>query len=347
MQRHAIPALAALALAGLAPAALAQSPPLVLPRESPAASVSQESGLTTVRVRYHRPAVNGRAVWGGLVPWNEVWRAGANENTVLEVSSPFVAGGRPLPAGRYGLHMIPGQGDWTVILSRQADAWGSFSYDPAEDAARFAVAPTEAEPTERLRYELDVVRDGGVAVTLRWERKAVTFPIALDVDRVVLDSLATQLRGIPRFFPDGWGNAAGWALAHGHLAEAGAWADSALGVRRAFDGLWTKAAVLERQGDARGAAAMRDEAIAGATEAQVNAAGYWMLQRGRTDEAIVLFRRNVRDYPKSWNVHDSLAEALGVKGDRKAAIASYRTAASLTTDPAQQRRIAQAIAALQ
>lgn len=339
--------LAALLLLLPAPLA-AQSPPLVLPDESPAADVRQELGLTEVRISWHRPAVRGRQVWGALVPWNEVWRAGANENTVLQVSSPFRAGGRELPAGRYGVHLIPAQqGAWTVILSRQADAWGSFSYDPAEDAARFPATPSSGEMTERLAWTLDLGDTAQVLVTLRWERLALSFPIAVDVDRVVLDSLATQLRGIPRFFPDGWGNASRWALAHGHLAEAGAWADSALGVRRGFDGLWTKAAVLERQGDARGALALRQEAYASATEAQVNAAGYWMLQRGRTDEAIALFRKNVKDYPKSWNVHDSLAEALGVKGDRKAAVASYRTAASLTTDPAQQRRIAQAIAALQ
>jgi len=326
--------------------ATAQSPPLVLPRESPAARVSQVIGLAEFSVAYSRPAVNGRRVWGALVPFDSVWRAGANENTVLTASTPFSVAGKRLPAGRYGLHMIPTPAAWTVILSRQSNAWGSFRYDPAEDALRITVTPKPAPMTERLQYTFDELRGDGVTLTLRWESLAVPIELRIDHDRVVLDSVATQLRGIPQFFPDGWGQAATWALQHDHLPEASAWADSALRIQPRFDGLSVKAAVLERQGNRAAADSLRQRAYAVATEAQLNAAGYQLLAAKRVDEAIVLFQRNVKAHPDSWNAYDSLAEAYGIKGEKRLAITNYEKAASMTGDPAQKSRIAAAIAAL-
>ena len=326
---------------------IAQSPPLVLPRESPAAVVSQTVGLADFQVSYSRPAVNGRKVWGELVPFDEVWRAGANENTVLAVTAPFTVGGTKLPAGRYGLHMIPTATTWTVIVNRQANAWGSFRYNPAEDAVRFTVTPKPADVTERLQYTFDDLRDDGVTLTLRWEKLAVPIALAFEPDRVVLDSLTTQLRGIPQFFPDGWGNAATWAVQHGHLAEASAWADSAIKIQPRYDALSVKATVLARQGDAAGADSLRRRALAIANEQQLNAAGYQLLGAKKVDEAIALFQRNAKAHPDSWNVWDSLAEAYAIKGDKKLAVANYRKAAAMTGDEIQKDRIAKAIAALQ
>src|SRR5215472_15352101 len=98
----------AAALAGASAAVLAQTP-LTLPQASPAATVTQTIGLTDIEITYHRPAVAGRKVWGGLVPYGDVWRAGANENTTIRFSSPVTIGGKALPAGTYGLHMIPAE----------------------------------------------------------------------------------------------------------------------------------------------------------------------------------------------------------------------------------------------
>src|SRR5688500_13590271 len=97
-------------------AAVAQVPGLIGPDVSPEATVSQKLGLTEMSVAYHRPATNRRAVWGTLVPYGQVWRAGANENTTVSFSTPVVVNGTSLPAGTYGLHMIPTAGDWTVIF---------------------------------------------------------------------------------------------------------------------------------------------------------------------------------------------------------------------------------------
>ena len=162
-------ALTVLALPGDLPA---QVPNLVLPKASQRATVSQTIGFTEVSVTYDRPLVNKREIWGKLVPYDSVWRAGANENTVIAFSSPVRVGGQDLPAGRYGVHMIPTAKEWTVILSKQADAWGSFSYDPKEDAARFSATPTAAPFQEALGYTFDDPGAGSVVATLRWEKLA-------------------------------------------------------------------------------------------------------------------------------------------------------------------------------
>src|SRR5881398_3413464 len=114
---------------------------LDLPYASQAAQVKQRVGVTDITITYHRPLVNGRKIWGGLVPLGEVWRAGANENTTFEVSDPISVEGQPLAKGTYGLHMIPTADSWTVIFSKMATAWGSFSYSQAEDALRVTVKP--------------------------------------------------------------------------------------------------------------------------------------------------------------------------------------------------------------
>src|SRR5512144_1994315 len=145
MDRSARVPLGILAVSLLAVASAAAQTPLTLPQASPEASVAERVGLTDIELRYHRPAVNGRTIWGELVPWGEVWRAGANENTTIRFSSPVKTQERALPAGTYGLHMIPTRNDWTIIFSTQSAAWGSFSYDSKEDAARVTLRPEPAE----------------------------------------------------------------------------------------------------------------------------------------------------------------------------------------------------------
>jgi hypothetical protein len=335
-------------LVGVTPAgALQGAPVMTVPKESPRAGVSQTVGLTEIPLTYDRPAVKGRKIWGGLVPFDSVWRAGANENTTLSVSSPFTVGGASLPAGRYGLHMIPTASIWTIVVSKQASAWGSFSYDPREDAARFTVTPRPAEFAERLQYSLDAPTDSAVTVTLCWEKLALSFPVSVSTNQVVLDSLRQQLRGLQRFWAKGWAEAARWALTHDTgLDLAQAWADTAVQQAETFPNLRLKAAVLQRRGDAQAAAAVERRALEVATENDINNFGYALLNAGKVDEAVAMFRRNVRDYPRSWNVYDSLGEALARKGVKKEAQANYRKALEMVQDERQKARIRAVLAGL-
>jgi tetratricopeptide (TPR) repeat protein len=334
------------ALAAPVPA-LAQVPALVLPKASQRATVSQTIGLTTVSISYDRPGVKGREIWGKLVPYDSVWRAGANENTVIAFSSPVRVGGKQLPAGRYGVHMIPTTSDWTVILSNQADAWGSFSYDEKEDAVRLTAVPAEAPFQENLAYTFDDPGTGSVTATLHWEKLAVPIPIELDYKQVVVDSLRQQLRGLGRFFWQPWVQAAAWCNGNDvNLAEASEWAQNSIAINENFTNLRLKADLLDKLGDKLNAAGLRARAFELATEPDINTYGYQLLGQGKVDSAIVVFQKNVKDYPKSWNAYDSLGEAYAAKGDKRKAREMYSRALAMTKSPAQKQRISGILAGL-
>jgi hypothetical protein len=342
MKRSAVPRLSSLVFAGTlaAAAALSQTPPLTLPEPSPEASVQQRIGVTDMEIEYHRPAVNKRTVWGELVPYGEVWRAGANENTTFRFSSPVTVEGQKLAAGTYGVHMIPTEKEWTVIFSDVASAWGSFSYDPKEDAARFTVTPQEAPFQERLGYTFDDPTDKSVTAVMRWEKLAVPIRITVDTPAVVLESIRKEMRGLPRFFWQGWNQAANYALNNGgNLDEAMQWVDRSIQINENFANLRTKAALLEKKGDAKAAAELRAKGLRIATETEVNTYGYQLLGQNKTDEAIEMFRKNVKDHPGSWNVYDSLAEAYERKGEKKLAIENYRKALAMVQIEEQKKRI--------
>lgn len=328
------------ALALAAVPALAQVTPLQLPASSPKATVSQRVGLTDVAVRYSRPAVNGRKVWGALVPYGEVWRTGADENTTISFSTPVTVGGATLPAGSYGLHTIPGEKEWTVILSTQSSAWGSYSYDAKEDAVRLVVAPKEGPHEERLLFTLADPTDRSVAVTLAWEKLRLSFPVEVDTKAVVLASLKEQLRGLPRFGWQGWNGAAAWCVRNDTaLEQAEEWVNRSIKMNPNFTNQSTRAALLERKGDVKAAAELREKAMALATEAELNQYGYQLLGQKKVDEAIRVFEKNAKDHPSSWNVWDSLADGWATAGDGKKAIANYEKALSMTEDEEQKKRI--------
>jgi tetratricopeptide (TPR) repeat protein len=330
----------ALASMFLSSPALAQAPRLSLPEASQQATVTQRIGLTDITVTYHRPAVRQRTIWGDVVPYDQVWRAGANENTIVSFSTPVQVGGQTLTAGDYGLHMIPARGAWTIIVSRDASAWGSFFYDQAKDAVRLTATPTESAHQEHLAYTFENPAPGAVVLTLRWEKLAVPVAISVDTAAVVTDSLERELRGLAGFFWQPFAQAANWTATNGKdLDRASKWADRAVAMNRNYQTLRAQAQVLEKKGDATGATAVRAEALKSANEADINAYGYELLGAGKVDEAIAMFKKNVADYPASWNTYDSLGEALAVKGQNADAIAQYSKALQMVGDDTNKTRI--------
>lgn len=328
-----------LALLLLAPFATAQNRNLTTPRASMHAAVIQTVGLTELSVDYHRPAVNDRTVWGGLVPYDQVWRAGANENTVFTTSTEILVEGQALPAGRYGLHMIPTSGSWTVIFSTMADAWGSFSYDESEDMLRVTVAPRPAEHEERLSYRFDAPTNTTTELVMSWAGVDVPVHIRVDTPEVVLMNMQTELRGIPRFFWDGWNQIAAFALQNGiHLEEALGWVDRSIATTQNGTNLGTKIGILTALGRNDEANALEERFLAAATEAEVNAYGYLLVGQGRMDDALAIFEKNVADHPQAWNTHDSLGETLAAMGRIQEGITHYEHARELAP-PAQHARI--------
>ena len=267
---------ASLGIVWLASAAVALAqPPLTLPQPSQAASAGQRVGLTDITITYHRPAVNKREIWGKLVPYGQVWRAGANENTVITFSTPVSVGGHALPAGSYGLHMIPAEREWTVIFNRESKAWGSFFYDQADDAARATVTPSAAPFEEHLAYTFDDVTDKSAVATLHWEKVAVPIRIDVDTPAVVVASLHSELRGLQGFSWQRLAQAADWCATNNvNLDEAGKWADQAVAQQENFQTLRAWAAVVERKGDAAAARDLRAKSMTVASEADINNYGY-------------------------------------------------------------------------
>src|SRR5437016_3367427 len=233
-----------LAIFGLTGAAFAQND-LNLPDVSQAAEVKQRIALTDIKITYHRPLVNGRKIWGALVPFGEVWRAGANENTTIEFSDPVSVEGQPLAKGIYGLHMIPTADSWTVIFSKMAGAWGSYSYSQAEDALRVTVKPRPNEMEEALEYEFEDLKMESATVTLKWEKLAVPFKVAI-TDETTVANIRLQLRGRAQYEWQSLNQAAQFCLSKKiNLDEALKWVDASIQNEERFENLTTKADLLK------------------------------------------------------------------------------------------------------
>lgn len=310
-----------------------------LPRVSPAASAVQTVGLSTIRIDYHRPSVNNREIWGALVPYGAVWRAGANDNTTIALSHDARVEGEPLAAGTYGLHMIPGEDEWTVIFSRNSTSWGSFSYDEAEDALRVAVRPEKAPYIEQLAYGFENVGNDSAVVTLRWEEVRVPFEVEFDTDALALAHIRNQLRHLPGFSWQGFSSAAqylvGRDIEHEQALE---WVDRSTQMNENGQNLGLKVRLLQQMDRSDEAKEMLARAIEIGDEAQVNQLGYLFLLSGDADTAIEVFQRNVDDHPESWNVYDSLGEAYATQGDAAKARELYQKARSMAPE-AQHARI--------
>jgi tetratricopeptide (TPR) repeat protein len=332
----------------LATTATARAQRLTTPEASAAARVQQTIGLTEIAVSYHRPGVGGRAIWGQVVPYGEVWRAGANENTTVSFSSDVKVGGKPLRAGTYGLQAIPTAKDWTIIFSTVTTAWGSYSYDQKEDALRITVTPRPLPALEeRLAYRFDEPTDTKVTLTLAWEKLGVPIAIEVDTPKVVMASMRSELRGGAQFGAENWAQAAAyWVRNKGPLDEALKMIDRSIQAGATYGNLMIRAEILEKQGNAAGAKEARAKAQPLATERDLNNVGYGLVRDKKLDEAIAMFRGIAQKYPQSWNAQDSLAEALAAKGDKAGAIAAYEKALAMVSDPEQKKRISLELAKL-
>jgi tetratricopeptide (TPR) repeat protein len=294
----------------------AQSFLLDLPRASQHAVVTQRVGITDVTINYHRPLVNKRKVWGGIVPYGQVWRAGANENTTIKFSDPVTIEGKPLPAGTYGLHMIPGENEWTVIFSRNSTSWGSFTYDQAEDALRVTVKPQATDFHEALAYDFDDVNPDSTVVTLRWEKVAVPFKVGVNTHEIVEANLHNQLRGLAQYAWDGWDDAANYLLQEKiDLEEALKYSDKSIQNEARYDNFMTKSRVLDALGRKDEATTVRDKALSMANAIQLHGYARQLQIAGKQSEAFAIFRDNAKKNPDQWIVHVGLSRMYSAQGD--------------------------------
>ncbi|HEX9102034.1 MAG TPA: DUF2911 domain-containing protein, partial [Polyangia bacterium] len=262
-------------------------------------------------------------------------------------SDPVRIAGKDVPAGAYALFAIPGPDQWTWVLNRQAKQWGAYFYKESEDLLRWTARPRAIPHQEWMEYDVQPDGERAWRIELRWEKLAVPVRIDVDTPAVVMTSMRGELRGQAQFFWEPWAQAASYWLANGgNLDEAQRFADKALTFGAHFRALRARAAIADKRGDAKKAEALRAEAMKVAEENDLNLLGYNLIGQKKLDEAIDVFRLNVKAHPQSWNVYDSLAEAYVTKGDKAAAVENYTRALSMVKDDANKKRITETLAKL-
>lgn len=309
---------------------------------SPAASVGQAIGISTVTINYSRPSVKGRDIWGALVPYGynvqgfgsgnpAPWRAGANENTTITFSNDAMVEGKPVPAGAYGLFFVINKDNTgEVILSKDYKSWGSFFYDSTHDLLRAKIQLRDIAPVEMLTYEFVNDTRTSSELVLNWEKKQFPVKIEFDVDKIVMDNAREQLKNTVGFSWQGFASAANYALQNKvNLEEALAWADNAVNLNKNFNTLNTKAGLLKLAGKTAEADKLVNDAVDIATENELNLYGYQVMNQGDINKAIEIFTLNTKRHPESANVWDSLGEGYVTKGDKKNAIDNFKKSLSL------------------
>jgi hypothetical protein len=215
---------------------------LKFPRVSPGAEVSQTIGLTDVKIVYHRPGVKGRVIWGELVPYDKVWRTGANEATTIEFSSDVMIGDNKLAAGTYGLFTIPGKDEWTIIFSKQNKIWGAMGYKEEQDALRVKVKPASAPHCEWMQFQFVDLHEGSAKVNLHWEKIMVSFTIKVDTRGALVKNIEKTLDSywLTPYY------AANYAYHNEMIDKAKEWVKSSLSIEKNYFNMLLKAQIHKK-----------------------------------------------------------------------------------------------------
>lgn len=218
-------------------------------RVSPAATLSQDFGLSQIKLSFARPAVKGRKIWGEVVPFGQVWRTGANAATSITFTHPCKVAGKDLPAGTYGLFAIPTEKTWTLILSKQAQIWGSYDYKADQDVLRFEVQPEAAPHQEYLDYRVQVQDLDHARVELAWEKLKVAFPVEFDGKAIYWKHLEDTLAKAPDTDLVPWYQAAQYCFqTQTHLDLALAWSEKSVKIGESMWNYENRARVLHWAG---------------------------------------------------------------------------------------------------
>jgi hypothetical protein len=265
----------AVAVLGLAPVweLPAQTPQVEFPAASPSCTIKQRVGLTDIEVDYSRPSMKGRSIFGGIVPYGQVWRTGANAATRVTFSTEVKLNGNDIPAGSYALFTIPGEDEWTVILSKKADQFGAFEYNTNDDLVRFEVTPVSLdENIETFTIEFNRIRDESAMLNLIWEKTVVPLKLEIDLTSKLVPQIEAAMTAPGKKSDGFYFQAATYYYNHDQdLSKALTWVNNAVADKPniAFEILHLKAQILAKQGDKAGAIAAAKES----TELAIKAEG--------------------------------------------------------------------------
>lgn len=299
------------------------------------AMVSEQVGLTQITITYSRPAVKGREgkIWGGLVHKGFVdqgfgngkpapWRAGANENTVIELDTDVKIEGQTLPRGKYGFFIAYDPVESTIIFSKRTDAWGSFFYDEKEDVLRVKVKPQPLDKSvEFLKYEFSDSTPNSAVIALSWEKLSIPFKVDVDYLKQQFEAFVAESQNPRSFTSQSLNIAANWTLQNNYQLEKGLeWATAATspafpGDPTSFPALSTKAAILEKLGKSAEAAAVIKSALPFGTGGQLQQLGRQLIAAKNPQAAMEVFQFNYDKNPNQFAALIGMARGLSANGD--------------------------------
>jgi hypothetical protein len=322
------------------------------------ASVTERIGITDITLHYDRPGVKGREgkIWGQLIPVGYAdlgfgtskaapWRAGANENTTIEFTSDVKIEGQPLAAGKYGLFIAYDPGECTIIFSRNSSSWGSFFYDPQEDALRVKVKPVPMDhEVEWLRYEFIDQKENSATIALEWEKLSIPFKVEVDYVKTQLESFRRELRSDKGFTWNAYVQASQFCVQHNtDLDEGLAWANASISTPfigdKNFQTLSTKAQILSLQGKTAEADATMKDALPLGTMAEVHQYGRQLLGQKKSKEAFDAFKLNYDKHPNEFTTNMGMARGYSGTGDYKKALEYMKKAEAQAPDKANKDNI--------
>jgi tetratricopeptide (TPR) repeat protein len=323
------------------------------------AVVSEQVGLTQVTITYHRPAVKGREgkIWGELVPKGFAdqgfgngkpapWRAGANENTVIEFDNDVKIEGQTLPKGKYGLFIAYDPTESTIIFSKRSDSWGSFYYDEKEDVLRVKVKPQAIEKSvELLKYEFSNQTPDSAVVALFWEKLSIPFKVEVDYLKQQFDAFVTEAQNPRGWTSQGLNIAAGWTLQNNYQLEKGLeWATMATnpgfpGDPTSFPALSTKAGILDKLGKSDEAAAVIKRALPFGNVGQLQQLGRQLLTAKKPQAAMEVFQFNYDKNPNQFAALIGMARGLSANGEYAKALEFANKALPLAPNDANKQAV--------
>ncbi len=323
------------------------------------AMVSEQVGLTQVTITYHRPAVRGREgkIWGEVVHKGFVdqgfgngkpapWRAGANENTVIEFDNDVKIEGQTLPKGKYGLFIAYDPAESIVIFSKRSDAWGSFFYDEKEDALRVKVKPQPIEKSvEFLKYEFSDSTPNSAVIALSWEKLSIPFKVEVDYLKQQFDAFVAEAQNPRGFTPQGLTIAANWTLQNDYQLEKGLeWATAATspkfpGDPTSFPALSTKALLLDKLGRSDEAAAVIKSALPFGNVGQLQQLGRQLLAAKNPKAAMEIFQFNYDKNPNQFAALIGMARGLSANGEYAKALEFANKALPLAPNDANKQAV--------
>ena len=307
--------------------------------------VGERVGLTDIQVNYNRPAVKGREgkIWGALVPYGYTdlgfgtskaapWRAGADENTTISFSTDVRINEKPLAAGNYGFFIAMGENEAEIIFSSNTSSWGSYFYDPKEDALRVKVPTAKLnESLERLTYTFSDQKDNSAVLSLNWEKMRIPFTVSVDLQKTQMESMRRELRSSKGFNPDAYVEAINYSVANNlNLEEAVGWSDYAINAafvgQKNFKTLSARAAVLNKLGRSREADSLMKAAMPMANMQELHQYGQQLIRMKRPADALAAYKLNAQKNPDNFTTLVGLVRGYSAMADYKNALKHARLA---------------------